>query len=64
MDINEEEIKTVLNIIETQINQLKQSDTSVHPYDIAMDLLKLRDLSNDAYEKIIKKIPQNLFAES
>ena len=63
MDINEEEIKTVLNIIETQINQLKQSDTSVHPYDIAMDLLKLRDLSNDAYEKIIKKIPQNLFAE-
>ena len=63
MEINQEDITSILNILEAEINQYKESDTSVHPYDVAQQLLKLRDLSAQEYEKIIKKMPHALFAE-
>ena len=63
MQTNEEELKSVLSIIEAEIHQYMQSDTSVHPYDIATQLLLLRDLDEDKYESVIKKIPHSLFAE-
>ncbi len=63
MEINQEELTSILNILDAEINQYKESDTSVHPYDIAEQLLKLRDISSEEYEKIIKKIPHELFAE-
>lgn len=63
MEINQEELTAILTILNAEINQYKQSDTSIHPYDIAEQLLKLRDLSSEEYEKIIKKIPSALLAE-
>ncbi|EDZ62487.1 magnesium transporter [Sulfurimonas gotlandica GD1] len=63
MEINQEELTYILNILDAEINQYKESDTSVHPYDIAEQLLKLRELSSEEYEKIIKKMPHELFAE-
>ena len=63
MQIDEEEVKTILNIIDAEIHQYMQSDTSVHPYDIATQLLELRDLDEDKYESVIKKMPPSLFAE-
>jgi magnesium transporter len=63
LEINQEELTSILNILDAEINQYKESDTSVHPYDIAEQLLKLRDISSEEYEKIIKKIPHELFAE-
>ncbi len=63
MEINQKELISVLNILDAEINQSKESDTSVHPYDIAEQLLKLREISLEEYVKIIKKIPHSLFAE-
>ncbi|QSZ42926.1 magnesium transporter [Sulfurimonas aquatica] len=63
MEIDQEELTSILHILETEINQYKESETSVHPYDIAEQLLKVRGLSNQAYEQIIKKIPSSLFAD-
>lgn len=63
LEINQEELTYILNILDAEINQYQESDTSVHPYDIAEQLLKLRDLSNEEYEKTIKKIPNTLLAE-
>lgn len=63
MEINQDELTFILNILDAEINQYKESDTSVHPYDIAEQLLKLREFSSQEYEKIIKKMPHGLFAE-
>lgn len=63
MEINQEELLSILNILDAEINQYKKGDTSVHPYDIAEQLRELREISSDEYEKIIKKIPNALFAE-
>ena len=63
MEINQEELRSILNILEAEINQYKESDTSVHPYDIAEQLLNLRELSSVEYEKVIKKMPNELFGQ-
>ncbi len=63
MQTDEELIDTLLNTIDSKIHQYMESDTSVHPYDIAEELLELRDLDTQAYEDTIKKIPHELFAE-
>ena len=63
MEINQEDLTSTLNILDAEIHQYEESDTSVHPYDIAEQLLKLRDISTTEYEQTIKKIPTELFAE-
>ncbi len=56
----QEEIKNYfLNVIE----EFKSDKCEVHPYDLAQDLQKLRDLSDEDYEFVCKKIPSELFAE-
>ena len=58
-----EEINSIISIIDDEINQFLQNDTSVHPYDIAEQLLELRELSDEDYETLIKKMPHGLLAE-
>ena len=47
----------------TVIADHKSDECDIHPYDLAQELLKLRDLSEDDYEYLCKKIPSDLFAE-
>lgn len=61
-----EELKTaeqikqyLLKIIEDYKNDIYEE----HPYDLAQELLKLRDLDDEDYEFICKRIPSDLFAE-
>lgn len=63
MEINQEELTNLIELILSEIKQFRDGESSVHPYDIAEQLLELRDISSDDYEKIIKKIPNDLFAE-
>ncbi len=53
----------LLEQLSLEIEQFKEENNTVHPYDIAEQLLKLRELDQEAYQKIIKKIPHTLFAE-
>lgn len=63
MEIDQQEIESLITIIESEVRQYKDNNATVHPYDIAEQLLELRDLSSEAYVKIIKTIPHDLFAE-
>jgi len=63
MQINQEEIIRLVDIILLEINQYKSENTTVHAYDIAEQLLALRDVDKDAYLRVLKKIPHDLFAE-
>ncbi|XPV67554.1 MAG: magnesium transporter [Halarcobacter sp.] len=57
---NYEEIKEFLL---QAIDDYKNDKFELHPYDIAKELEKLRDLSDDEYEYICKKMPSDLFAQ-
>jgi len=63
MQVNQEEIIRLVDIILLEINQYKSENITVHAYDIAEQLLALRDVDKDAYLHILKKIPHDLFAE-
>lgn len=63
MQVNQEEIIRLVDIILLEINQYKSENTTVHAYDIAEQLLALRDVDKDAYLRVLKKIPHDLFAE-
>jgi len=49
--------------ISCEIAEYSADNTTIHPYDISELLLELRNINNDEYLKIIKKIPHELFAE-
>jgi magnesium transporter len=60
------------NITETQftkeyflgvIADFKNDKYEGHPYDLAQELLDLREISEDDYEFVCKKMPSELFAE-
>jgi len=63
MEATSQEIESLVTIIESEINQYKDNNTTVHPYDIAEQLLELREISSEEYAKSIKTIPHDLFAE-
>jgi len=51
------------NLFQT-INCFKEGAvTQLHPYDISIQLQKLRELDYDQYKHVIQKLPHNLFAE-
>ncbi len=56
-------IEQLVNQLNKEIEEFKEESSTVHPYDISEQLLKLRDLDEDDYIKIVKKIPSTLFAE-
>jgi magnesium transporter len=45
------------------ITDFKNDIDEVHPYDLAQELLDLREINQDDYEYICKKMPSELFAE-
>jgi magnesium transporter len=60
------------NIIEKNITKeyfleiiadFKNDEYEGHPYDLAQELLELREINEDDYEYICKKMPSELFAE-
>ncbi len=63
METEPEEVESLVNIIESEIEQFKDNNATVHPYDIAEQLLELREVSSEEYAKSIKTIPHDLFAE-
>jgi magnesium transporter len=63
MEATKEELQHLVEIIFLEINQYKSENSTVHPYDIAEQLLELRDIDKDEYLHVLKKIPHDLFAE-
>jgi magnesium transporter len=53
----------LINKLHTIIDEYKNENGNIHPYDIAELLLELRDLDNEKYLQIIKEIPHELFAD-
>jgi magnesium transporter len=51
------------NQILNEIEQFKDKNISMHPYDISLQLLKLRDEEFESYVAVVKKIPSSLFAD-
>ncbi|MBU0631224.1 magnesium transporter [bacterium] len=63
MEVSQEELVALKNVINLEIEQYKENNTTVHPYDIAEQLLELREMSDEEYLSIIKVIPHELFAD-
>ena len=63
MEATNEELQHLIEIIFLEINQYKSENSTVHPYDIAEQLLELRDIDKEEYLRVLKKIPHDLFAE-
>ncbi len=63
MEINQKELQDLVDIIFLEIDQYKNENATVHPYDIAEQLLELRDINKDEYLKVLKKLPHELFAD-
>ncbi|MBP7769811.1 MAG: magnesium transporter [Aliarcobacter sp.] len=60
------------NITQTEITKeyflkiiadFKNDKSETHPYDLAQELLELREINEDDYEYICKKMPSELFAK-
>ncbi len=61
---NIEQLDQLIEILNSEILEFKKdNNNSVHPYDISEQLLKLRDIDEDEYSKMLKKIPSALLAE-
>jgi len=60
---NTEQIEELSFKLLFEIEQFKEENSTVHPYDIAEQLLKLRDLDEEKYASILKKVPSTLLAE-
>jgi magnesium transporter len=56
-------IEQLSNEIISIIEEFKLENNTIHPYDIAEQFLDLRELDTDAYYKLLKKLPHELFAE-
>jgi len=61
--MDELKVKDVKDLLLEAIEDYKAGNSEVHPYDLAKELEKLRDLDEKEYEYICKKIPSELFAE-
>ena len=63
MPVSQEELDQLIETIFSEIKQYKDENATVHPYDIADQLLELRDINKDEYFNVLKKIPHELFAD-
>jgi len=63
MEINQEELNALVDMVFLEINQFKSENTTIHPYDIAEQLLEIREIDKESYISVLKKIPHELFAE-
>ncbi|MGB3961178.1 MAG: CBS domain-containing protein, partial [Sulfurimonas sp.] len=63
METDKEELTDLIELIFFEIKQYEENTSAVHPYDIAEQLLELRDISNEEYVSVLKKIPHELLAE-
>ena len=63
MKIYNEELNHLVDIIFLELTQYKNENSTVHPYDIAQQLQRIREIDKDEYLNVLKKIPHNLFAD-
>lgn len=63
MENKQIQIDLLTSQILEEIKEFKEDSYTVHPYDIAEQLLKLRTLEYDIYVTTVKKIPSTLLAE-
>ncbi|MDD2789506.1 MAG: magnesium transporter [Sulfurimonas sp.] len=63
MEIDKEELTDLIELIFSEIKQYEENTSTFHPYDIAEQLLELREISNEEYVSVLKKIPHALLAE-
>ncbi|MBN2816137.1 MAG: magnesium transporter [Campylobacterales bacterium] len=63
MEITQEELDQLVDMVFLEINQFKNENSTIHPYDISEQLLEIRDKDKETYVSVIKKIPHELFAE-
>jgi len=63
MENKQIQIDLLTNQILEEIKEFKEDSYTVHPYDIAEQLLKLRSLEYETYVGLVKKIPSSLLAE-
>lgn len=58
-----EQIQILSDQLLEEISQYKEENNTIHPYDISEQLLKLRELDEEQYSLILRKIPSTLLAE-
>ncbi len=58
-----EQCEVLSKQLDEEISQYKDENSTIHPYDIAELLLKLRELDEEQYSLILRKIPSTLLAE-
>ncbi|MBD3824089.1 MAG: magnesium transporter [Epsilonproteobacteria bacterium] len=58
-----EELDRLLALVNSEIEEFELEHKTVHPYDIAEQLLEIREIDEEAYLVALKKIPHELFAE-
>ena len=61
--MDELKVQDLKVLLLNEIENYKLGNIEVHPYDLAKELEKLRDLDEKEYEYICKKIPSELFAQ-
>ncbi|MGA1933171.1 magnesium transporter [Arcobacter sp. YIC-464] len=63
MEDKKVQIEQLKEAILKEVQEFKEEEISVHPYDMSEQLQKLRNLDFDTYVLVVKKIPSTLFAE-
>ena len=63
MEIQRDELNNLIELIFSAMKKYQENNSSIHPYDIAEQLLELREISNEEYVTLLKKIPHELLAE-
>jgi magnesium transporter len=63
METNHEELNQLVDIVILEVNQFKNENATIHPYDISEQLLEIREEDKEIYIEVLKKIPHELFAE-
>lgn len=63
MEVLSKQSEELYNEILLSITNFKNENSSIHPYDLSIILLKLRTVNESEYRKVIKKIPSELLSK-
>lgn len=63
LEVDNEKLVPLKDLILLELEQYEKNVSGVHPYDIAEQLLEIREESDEEYLSLIKIIPHDLFAD-